>query len=355
MQPMQDAAALLRDARGHAQDILERLPGMRHTPTKAERLLSAAHPWLQRLEQRGQELRRLLSPYYSDDWKEAALSLVLLFCGNQLAMTLACWEAFQVAGSRHISRSWQELRQSFEEAKSTMDKDKEVTTAFGAVALRRSPGEMLLEGLREVAAAKTDEERCLARRKVFIVIRCIDPSKILDASLGFWTGVVAVLATLRQRFVYCVNVGAQVGHQVADSIMPSVQQRLHQLYPEHRQWVDFGLRAAVSGSSVVASWLLLQFVTTFNAAFKGATRLSALMDKRRREGKDQWLGQWIETEEQMRMAVWALTLAGLSAQVRRLPSVPGAGTAGLLFKLPIAPVFLVEYLLRCITPVALTV
>merc|ERR1719424_1875980 len=106
-----------------------------------------------------------------------------------------------------------------------------------------TPSELFV-GLKDVAVAKTDEEHALARRKVFLIMKCIDPTKIWEATLGLWTGIIAVLATLRSRFVQSVTIGANFGKKAVQVVMPLMQPKLYEAFPNHHKWVDFCLNAS---------------------------------------------------------------------------------------------------------------
>merc|ERR1712078_357396 len=100
----------------------------------------------------------------------------------------------------------------------------------------------MIKSLKEIALAKTDEEKSAARTKTALILKCIDPNKLLDAFLGLWTGPVAVLATLRSKFVRVVSIGASAGQRVADTLTPWLKPRLYAMFPQHQSWVDFSLR-----------------------------------------------------------------------------------------------------------------
>merc|ERR1719188_1684085 len=199
----------------------------------------------------------------------------------------------------------------------------------------------LFHGLQDIALANTDQERQLARKKIILVMKCIDPNKILDATLGLWTGCVAVLAILRSRFVHCISIGASVGQRVAETIIPLVQPRLYEAFPQHQRWVDFGLRSSAGCIGALTSLLLIRVISAFNSAFQGSAMLvaaaAALIKKKGWQGPD-----WKLTEDQSRMAVWAVASLGFLMQLQSGFNLP------FMVKLPLAPVLIVEYLLSIV-------
>merc|ERR1719387_2718337 len=111
-------------------------------------------------------------------------------------------------------KSWEELKESYETAKEAISKDEAAKAAFDTDGDGTIGPQELLLGVRDIMVATTEKEKAAARKKVMFIMKCIDPNKILDACVGLWTGLVAVLATLRSRMVHCVGIGAGVGNRI---------------------------------------------------------------------------------------------------------------------------------------------
>merc|ERR1719440_2534881 len=192
----------------------------------------------------------------------------------------------------------------------------------------------LLVALKDLVIAEKEEDKALARRKALLLMKCIDPSKIWDATLGVFTGLLSVLAALRSRFVQCITLGANVGKRVVEILTPRVKPQLYEAFPSHIKWVDFGLRATGGIVGAILSMILVRAISAFNSALEGANLLvPCLLQIAERKGL---LGQWKLTVDQSRLAIGALTVVAFLSQLRSGFSLPWP------LKLPLAPVLLVE-------------
>merc|ERR1712151_492043 len=111
-----------------------------------------------------------------------------------------------------------------------------------------------------MAMADNDKEKAVARQKMAVLLRCVDPNKILDASKGLWIGIVAVISTLRSRLAYCVSLGASIGHSICDFLKLHVQRFLYDAFPTQKKWVDFGLRSGCGLLGILISLALTRIV-----------------------------------------------------------------------------------------------
>merc|ERR1712217_83951 len=161
--------------------------------------------------------------------------------------------------------------------------------------------------------------------------------------MGLWTGIVAVLATLRSRFVRSVSVGANVGKEMVEIMFPVVQPKLHEKFPNHRQWVDFFLRASGGIVGAILSMLLIRMISAFNSAVEGAdllVRHMVILAERKN-----WLDGRKVTAEQSRIAMWCLAFIGFIVQFKAGFSLP------FILKIPLAPLLIIESILSLLSTV----
>lgn len=318
---MEKASELAKQAAPHLQ--------------KLEPFIRQAYPYCHTAKDYSIWAYEKAKPYYTDFVFEMVFALVLVFLGGNFALTLACYQAFNVSGRRLITKSVSELGTSYEAARRALEKDPEASKIFGAQGGQIGPMDMLTS-LKEMALAKSDEEKRVARTKTALILKCIDPNKVLDAFLGLWTGVVAVLATLRSKFVLIVSIGASAGQRVADVFTPWVKPKLYEMFPQHHSWVDFGLRMMGSVFGIMLSFILVRPINAFNAAFKGAPMFVETMV---REGKKRKYIQSNPSEWQKKAAGSTLAMFGFIWQLWSGFNLP------FLLKLPLMPVFTIEYIL----------
>jgi len=240
-----------------------------------------------------------------------------------------------------MAKSWAELKQSYQRAKVALASDSEAKSIFARAGSRELGYRELLDMLREIATARTDQELRVARRRISLLMECVDPARLMELGMGLWTGAVAVLATVRSKVVAGVGVGAGVGQHLADTLMPYAQPHLRAAFPKNLQWAEAGLRTSASALGAMASLFLMRPINAFNSAFQGGTKLAeALLSLSEKKG---WLGGRRPTEEQLRLSIWALAMLGFLAQLRAGFKVDGLP---LVVRVPLAPLLLVEHLLN---------
>ena len=75
-----------------------------------------------------------------------------------------------------------------------------------------------------------------------------------------------MLTVLKSRMAYCVSVGAQIGEAICESARKLAEEPLYRGFPEHKQWVDFGLRTGSYVLGILISRILLRVVNAYNTS-----------------------------------------------------------------------------------------
>mmetsp|Transcript_60791 Transcript_60791/g.144842 ORF Transcript_60791/g.144842 Transcript_60791/m.144842 type:complete len:346 (-) Transcript_60791:54-1091(-) len=307
---------------------------------QAEPFLRAAYPYCHIAKGYVMQVYAVLEPYHTEEVAEIIFALALLFLGGHFAMTIACYQAFRMSGSKIIAKSWKELTESYQTSMRALQKDSEARALFDANHDDDFGPLEVFSGLRDIALAKSEQEQAKARQKILVIMKCIDPNKFADAFVGLWTGLVAILATLRSRFIHAVSIGASAGEQVAKTVLPLVSPRLYACFPQHTQWVDFFLRSAAALAGIITSFILIRVISAFNSAIQGARLLlTTLMHMGARK---RWFDVKTIKEDQLRIFVWVVAAVGFLAQLSSGFNLP------FLIKLPLCPVYILEYVLTII-------
>jgi len=324
---LRDVAPQVKNMLNQAKPLVEKL----------EPMVRAAYPYIVIIKDVAVQGYCLVQPYWDKEVSSIALALVLLFFGGNFALSIACWQVFRVSGQRLVSKSWNELRTSFQEALTTLKKDPEAHAIFGSDSDGNIEVSQMWSALKLLAIADSDKEKELAKTKVSLLLKCIDPTKIWDATIGLWTGLVAILATLRSRFVQSITIGANVGKKVVEIMMPIVQPKLHEAFPHHQKWVDFALRSSGGLIGAITALILIRVISAFNLALEGGDMLvKYLLRINDRKG---YMPNFQPSLEQSRIAIWAVAMVGFLFQLQAGFSLP------LLLKIPLLPMILVEWIL----------
>lgn len=257
---------------------------------KAQPHLAHIRPFLTKaipvLVTRGQQGASLAKRYYTDDAGRFMWNFVLVFFGGQFALTIMAIQAFKLTGSAVIEKSMTQLREQFETAMVRFQQDPDAREIFDA----NHDGVISLEEVYQAVMAmmngETSSIRDKNRRLVSICMRCVDPQRLTEAATGFMMGSLAVVATLRSNMVKSFAIGTKIGEHLADFLTARMQKPLYETYPEHKKWVDVGLKSGSAVVGIIVSFLLTRVINAFNCALQGAEALSVIvLDFAHKRGK----------------------------------------------------------------------
>lgn len=309
---------------------------------QAEPFLRQIYPVLKASVNGAVQLKRLLLPYYVDgETFEIFTSLAFLLFGGRFSMTIACYQAFKSSGSRLMAKSWEEMVDRFRELKRQVEQDPEARVILDPDGLGTGTlgPEQVLLCIKEVAEAKTEDGKRDARRRVQLLMRCVDPVKMIDAGRGLWTGLMAVIATLRVRFVFTASLGFRVGKRFSDGVLVLAEPTLLQMYPEKLKLISVCFRAASCGTGVILGLSLGRIFYMLDSAHRGATHLVRTLS--RTADRKNWAVQPSALpEEQKRALIWGIAMLGFTWQIKNGNQLPW------LVRVPLLPAILVEQSLQ---------
>lgn len=194
----------------------------------------------------------------------------------------------------------------------------------------------------------------MAASRTAAIVKCINPDQASKILKELWPGVAAVLVTLNSRFAYAVGLGAAVGQQMCETVQQIMREKLEQLSLENRKWANNGLQQACGLFGFCCSFYLSGLVNKLNSALQGGAALSKVLfeyvksqralpeNTRSVVGKSlvpllEKASTQLSTEEEV--AKWSLAVIGFYYQVRHQSQL------SLIFRVPLSPVYLVEYFL----------
>jgi len=123
--------------------------------------------------------------------------MALLFFGGSFALVAGAIEAFKFSGQRGLTRALRELHNAAMIALEELEKDD-------------------MRSERDVSKLPTQE---YAFRKMKVILRSLDPSTLEDAASSVFSGLAAIIATLRARFAQAITLGANHSHGIRRPIL----------------------------------------------------------------------------------------------------------------------------------------
>jgi hypothetical protein len=256
-------------------------------------------------------------------------------------MTLACVQSFDAACWQSVKTAWLELRESY--ASSLVRSNLEAVTLPD-----------ICDMLGMMMLANDKDTRRAAQSRALAIMMCVDPMKMSKVLSSMWPGALAVLATLRSRFVFAMGLGATVGRMVLETIQQVTHGRLERLSPESRTWADVGLQQTCTLTSFCCCLYVPGIANALNSALQGSTTLTKVMFayfRRQKalpnDGRSTISKSILPLLEKVNLqpgkeeelAKWFIAIIGLYYQVRHRPGPFN------LAKVPLAPLYLMEYLL----------
>lgn len=298
--------------------------------------------------------KRYARDYHSDEVFKLGFAIALLFAGGRFSMTIACVQSFHMAGWQATVTAWKQLQLSYRTCLENLQQSEEGWQILGVDRNHELTVSDFLIRFKKAFFAESQVDRDAAMKQCLLIAKCVDPNELLDAGKNVWTGVIAVISTLRSRFAYAVGLGANISSVMYNSIQTYMHDRLDQLSLEHRRWTDVGLRNACGLVGIALSFYLARVMNALNSAFQGSTALTKVMFDHINQQKDlppgsrSAIGKYVlslpeqmhtKLSKEQEIVKWVIAMVGFTYQVRNRFDFP------LLIKVPLAPFYLTEYYL----------
>lgn len=216
-------------------------------------------------------LTRLHADYWQDGYGEILYSLLLVFFGGQFALTILSIQAFNQAGGSIIRQSVSDLRATFKESLRKIQEEPEGKRLFDKDGDGQVTAEEVITTVYDAVTKDKDKERNLALTSV--LLKCVDPNRLMEVLIGLWAGVVAVIATLKSDLAKAISNGARIGQHLLTYVKVYAEKPLYEKFPQHKNWVDVALQAVCGLVGIIFSLLVVRVVSAFNSALNGAHRL----------------------------------------------------------------------------------
>jgi hypothetical protein len=216
-------------------------------------------------------LTRLHADYWQDGYGEILYSLLLVFFGGQFALTILSIQAFNQAGGNIIRQSVSDLRATFKESLRKIQDEPEGKLLFDKDGDGQVTADEVILTVYDAVTKDKDKEKNLVLTSV--LLKCVDPNRLMEVLIGLWAGVVAVIATLKSDLAKAISNGARIGQHLLAYIKVYAEKPLYEKFPQHKNWVDVALQAFCGLVGIIFSLLVVRVVSAFNSALNGAHRL----------------------------------------------------------------------------------
>jgi len=222
--------------------------------TKLGSLVDILSPFVTKAYLVGLQVWKKIEPYEPQDLVPMFFGLVLIFFGGYFVTTIACVEAFRIAGWDRFKKCMIQLYESYKDFKKKSDEDD-----------TRDDDN---DGIPDVQQIDSKE---LVTRKLKLFLISTSPANFQDALSGIYTGLVSVFATLRLQFARTITLGSTIGEMISPHAIKFLHPILGAIIPvDYHKWIDVVITYAARSVGVTIAWSLNRIVATVHSAMRGA-------------------------------------------------------------------------------------
>lgn len=181
----------------------------------------------------------------------ALCGMGVCFFGGRYAVSLAAIEAFKNTGGSQMFVWLDDLREECCKVLEANEEDEDKVE----------------HGQPAVSRMTTSQ---LAKHKMALVLKTVNPEKLTSAINGLWTGYMGVLATLRFQFAKTVA----LAHSISDMLRPVAAKvfapvLLHLTPPDYRKWVNPVIKCSCQYAALKIAWKIEMIMSTVHSGMAG--------------------------------------------------------------------------------------
>jgi len=215
-------------------------------------------PYWEKLVERFHQAEKALEPYHPEELLPMAIGLVMMFFGGTFMTTIACVEAFRIAGWTQMKENVGILYANY----------KEVSTAW-------RHDDKLDDNKDGIADINQLSKQDLIFRKAKLVLGAGNPDTFSKALTGIYAGVVAVVATLRVQFARIITLGTTIGDVISKPAIKFIHPLAAQMLPqETHKWIDITIGYICKSIGVSIAWSAQRVVSALHSAMRGSSMFS---------------------------------------------------------------------------------
>jgi len=204
------------------------------------------------------ELWKKLEPYKPDLLIPSFIGLIMCFFGGSFLTLIAAVEAYRICGYETTLNCINTLISDFEKVVQANKKDDEVDDDN--------------DGVPDVLQVSNKE---LAKRKVILFLKTVDPKRVTDALGGIHAGLLAVVATLKLEFAKTITLGHSIATTVEEPVHKYLLPYVIKLVPaEYHKWAKVVISYTIKSIAISIAWSLQRLVSSFHSAIRGGLMCS---------------------------------------------------------------------------------
>lgn len=245
--------------------------------------------------------------------------LILAFFGGWFIVTVAMVEAFKQGGAHRLWDALRELKEELDAVKEANEEDDKVDADN--------------DGVADVLQISKDE---LAKRKLMVALKAMNPIEVQNAFSSLWTATVSAAATVKLQFARTIALGISIGNYLSRPVIRYLVPILelltdpvyHKWYPSVAEYI-----CRMIGTSI--AFQIQRVLSTVSTAVRGGNMMIDHFADWSTSRNMAYLNDGYLDD----ILAWGLVVVGIYAQLFVFTYLP------FLIKLMIFPLFLCEWIL----------
>lgn len=169
----------------------------------------------------------------------------ICYFGGSYPAFFATLEAFQTTGGRKMLNYMDQLGSQF---KLAIEAEHEEATVIDV----------------------SSDPKELAKRKLYIFLRAVDPDQLSEALGGLYSGYMGILLALKVKFARTLALANSIG----DNVKPMMQKLLEPVLfksvdEQYHKWVDSSLKYSCRLFALIIAWRIQKVLSTVHSGLKG--------------------------------------------------------------------------------------
>ena len=246
-----------------------------------------------------------MEPYDPQQFFPFAFGLILCFFGGSYVTLVAAVEAVRMTTWERMVEATKVIWSNYVVARDASAKD-----------------DLVDDDNDGIADVKQITKQELVHRKVYLVMKAVNPDQASEALSLIWASMMAVVATLRVQFAQAVTLGVSIGSMLHTNFANKVEPALTEVLPvELQKWAPTMTRYLFRSVGVTFAWFLQRIISGFHSAARGGNL--AVVNGIRLAKKHKYLAaDFPEEGTKVSAMSWGLAMVGFYWQVSNGFSLP---------------------------------